>query len=70
MPEPLTASMPQLCDLPDGYIVRFNALDPTTGAAVANVVVTGVSIYGQNLGSSGGPDVTFGPFMLVPGPDA
>ena len=68
MPIPLIASMPQLCDLPDGYIVRWNALDPATGAVVSGVVVSNVSIYGMAIGTAA--DVTFGPFKLVPGPGA
>jgi hypothetical protein len=57
-------------DLPDGYIVRFNALDPNTGSPVAGVVVSNVSIYGANLGTSTTGTATEGPFMLVPGPGA
>lgn len=64
----LTASMPQLMDLPDGYIVQWAAIDPTTGADVTGVIVQNVSIFGTLLGGTGGESV--GPFMLVPGPGA
>lgn len=50
MPIPLIAGLPPDLDLPDGYIIRFNALDPNTGAAVTGVVVQNVSIFGTNLG--------------------
>lgn len=70
MAHPFTASMPQLLDLADGYIIRLNALDPTTGAAVAGVKVTDVSIFGTNLGSAAASTFAYGPFMLVPGPGA
>lgn len=33
-------------DLPGGYVVKFEARDPTTGAAVANVRVTNAVLYG------------------------
>ena len=51
-------------DLPDGYIVRFNALDPTTGDPVAGVVVSEVSIFGTLLGALGGADATYPPVLL------
>ncbi len=71
MSKPLTASMPADLDLPDGYIVRFNAIDPNTGANIGGVIVSQVSIFGTLLdaGASGGTTVV-GPYMLVPGPGA
>ena len=54
MPKPLVAAMPPDLDLPDGYIVRFNALDPSTGAHVAGVVVENVSIFAAALGTTAG----------------
>lgn len=62
--------MPQLLDLPDGYVVQWAAIDPTTGADVANVTVTGVSMFGTMLDQGGGGPVVVGPFMLVPGTGA
>lgn len=71
MPAPLTAAMPPDLDLPDGYIVTWAAVDSTTGADVAGVKVTGVSLFGTTLGSgSDGAGGLIGPFMLVPGPAA
>ena len=68
MPEALKASMPQLMDLADGYVVQWAAIDPTTGADVTGVIVQNVSIFGTLLGGdAAGP---LGPFMLVPGPGA
>lgn len=59
-------------DLPDGYMVEWSAIDPTTGADVAGVKVTGVSIFGTLLGDGfgGGAAFNVGPYMLVPGPGA
>jgi hypothetical protein len=62
--------MPEDLDLPDGYQVVFAAVDPTTGNAVANVVVTSVSLFGTILGTGQTGGLALGPFMLVPGPGA
>lgn len=72
MSQPATASIPADLDLPDGYIVQWAAIDPNTGADVAGVKVSNVSIFGTLLGSSdgGGGGGVVGPFMLVPGPGA
>ena len=70
MPQTLTAALPADLDLPDGYIVTWAAIDPTTGADVAGVVVSGVSLFGTKLGQGGGGTSDLGPFMLVPGPGA
>ena len=66
----VVAGMPEDLDLPDGYVLTWAALDPTTGADVAGVTVTDVSIFGTMLGSGSGGGVDLGPFMLVPGPAA
>ena len=70
MPLPVDAPLAPDLDLPDGYRVIFAALDPATGAPIANVVVTNVSIFGTLLGTATGSELTLGPFMLVPGPGA
>lgn len=71
MAVPVDAPLPQLCDLPDGYVVQFAALDPGTGATVSGVTVSNVSIFGTLLVTSAtGGTGTEGPFMLVPGPGA
>lgn len=63
--------MPDTLDLPDGYVVTWAAVDPTSGADVAGVIVSGVSIFGTDLGGGGGGGSSgVGPFMLVPGPGA
>ena len=70
MSQPVIAPMPADLDLPDGYIVEWSAVDPTTGADVAGVVVSNVSIFGTMLGSGAGGGIDLGPFMLLPGPAA
>ena len=64
MPEPLTASMPPAIACTDSYIVRIAALDPTTGAAVAGVNISGMTIQAVNL--TGGPasDLAVMPFLV------
>jgi hypothetical protein len=51
MAAPASASLPPDLDLPDGYVIRWSAID-ATGAAVTGVVVSGVSVYGTALGSA------------------
>ncbi len=70
MSKPLTASLAPELDLPDGYVVTWAAIDPTTGADVAGVKVTDVSIFGTMLGTGSDGGGPLGPFMLVPGPGA
>lgn len=70
MPEPLSAALPQSLDLPDGYVIEWCAISPTTGADVSGVKVSNVSIFGTMLGTGGGGGIDLGPFMLVPGPAA
>jgi hypothetical protein len=71
MAEAIRAALAQDLDLPDGYIVEWAAIDPASGADVAGVIVTGVSIFGTMLGTGpGGGSIASGPYMLVPGPGA
>jgi hypothetical protein len=67
----LEAAMAVDLNLPDGYVVVWAAIDPTSGADVSGVVVSNVSIFGTALGSglSSGTEIA-GPYMLVPGPAA
>lgn len=65
-----TAKMSPL-ELQPGMIIKLEALSPTTAAAVAGVTVTALAIYGNLRGESAlAAEEQFGPFMLVPGPQA
>lgn len=64
MAVPTDAPMPPGLDLPDGYIVQFAALDPSTGAAVSNVTVSNVSIFGTILGSAASAQSVYKPVLL------
>lgn len=70
MARPLTLALPVDLDLDETYQIRVTALDPTTGNTVAGVNVADVTLIVDNMG--GGPlaSGSFGPFMLVPGPNA
>lgn len=48
-----------------GMVLRFDAIDPDSGAAVADVEVSKVTIYGLNLLADDEADL--GPFIYVPG---
>ena len=68
MPASLEAGLPQFV-LNDGYQVVFEARNPTTGVAVANVNVSEVTIQAavDLTGDVGTADAS-GPFLYVPGP--
>ena len=71
MAQPLKANFTDTLDLPDGYQIVWAAIDPTSGADVAGVIVSGVSIFGTMLGAGVGTGpLVLGPYMLVPGPSA
>lgn len=53
MAQPLVAGLPPDCHLSAGYIVRLTALNPTTGAAVANVALSDISFLVTNVGAGG-----------------
>ncbi len=56
-------------ELEPGMQIVFEAISPTTGAAITGVTVSAIGILasgeGQNVGTG-----DFGPFMIVPGPQA
>lgn len=70
MAQPFLEPLPPDLHLGAGCVVRFTAIDPTTGATVAGVQVTDAMVVLTNL--TGGPasDLEFGPFQLVPGTNA
>lgn len=51
MAQKLTANMPEGLVIGDGYILRWRAVDPTTGADVAGVVVSNVNVAVDAAGS-------------------
>lgn len=63
----LMAPLPDLV-LEPGMMVKLEAIDATTGAAVAGVKVSAIAIYGADESTGAVLDLQSGPFMLVPGP--
>lgn len=59
-----SAALPPDLDLQNGYVIRVNAVDPTTGAHVTGVTVTDLSILvsdvAGNLGSVSGQPILVG----------
>ena len=70
MSAPLELPLPKDLDLDDTYQIRVTAISATTGAVVAGVKVSTVTLIVDNLAGGALASGTFGPFMLVPGPGA
>lgn len=65
MAQPLIVPLPPGLDLWGGCTIRVTALDPDTGATVAGVRVSNISLDVANTRG----DLEFGPFVLVTGPE-
>lgn len=65
MAQPLIVPLPPGLELWGDCVVRVTALDPTTGAEVAGVQVSNVTLEVDTLAAS---ELESGPFMLVTGP--
>lgn len=63
---PVKTGMPDNLVIADGYIIKFRAVDPTTGADVSGVNVSAAAIQASDTGAV----AVTGPFQLVPGPGA
>lgn len=68
MAEPLIAPMPPNCSLGVDCTVEVVAISPTDGSTITGVTVANYSIYIETAAS--GATLSYGPFMLVPGPGA
>lgn len=65
----LTAPMPPV-SMTQLMLLKLEAIDPSTGAAITGVTCSHWSIYGERLDTAdAGQAAAAGPFMLVPGPD-
>jgi hypothetical protein len=65
----LTAATPGL-PLDGGMYLRLEAINPSTGAAVAGVTVSNVAVYGRVIEASETLFIETGPPRLIPGPGA
>jgi hypothetical protein len=52
--------------LKSGQVVRFEAIDPTTGADVGGVAVTNASLYAASAGEDGEPVGPLEAIYLLP----
>lgn len=68
MGQKIDVQMPEGMVIGDGWHIVWAAVDPTTGADVANVIVTNANVVATE--QSAASDQVPGPFMLVPGPNA
>lgn len=62
----LLAPMPPI-QVAEGMILKLEAIDPTTGAAVGGVSGRNWNIYGRG-DDDDTAEASGGPYMLVPGP--
>lgn len=69
MPTPLKATLPPDCILSAGYVVRITALDALTGAVVAGVQLSDISIFVTDLNTEPGQETTPPLPLLVPTDD-
>lgn len=70
MAQPLAAAMPPDLDLGGNYTIRLTALDPVSGAAVSGVTISSLAMLVVNVGGTDSGGLAYGPYMLVPGPNA
>jgi len=68
MAAPQKEPMPPNCDLGNGCTVEFAAISPTSGAAITGVKVSNATIYVTTTATA--EQLSYGPFMFVPGPGA
>lgn len=66
MPAPLNASLPPGFLLAYNYTVRVTAQDPTDGTEVTDVIVSEVSVSGDEQGVTSAADSPAPPPLLVP----
>lgn len=63
----LQAPLPA-ADLPGGVTIKFEAISPTTGAAVSGVTIANAAVTAIQTNVPDDAIDPAGPFMLVPGP--
>lgn len=63
MAKPVIAGMPPSYDLGGQFVILLDAVDPTTGAAVAGVTVSDVSIFAASLGALPAQATVYSPLL-------
>ncbi len=61
---PVKAGFPDNMDLADGYVIRFTAVDASTGAVVTAVKVSAASILCTTTGTTELASGVFAPVLL------
>jgi len=67
---PINAPLPPDLDLGPGWSIQVTALSTADGSTDTGVTVQDLRITLNEGSTDGQGGVTFGPFMLVPGPNA
>lgn len=70
MAQKIAAQMPPDLDLEFTYSIVFAAVDPSSGATVAGVVISDAMLTVDQVSAGAADELASGPFMLVPGPGA
>lgn len=70
MAVPLNAAMPPNLDLGPGFTLRVTALSTVDGSVVSGVNVSNFSVIVGGAGDTGTGQLAYGPYLLVPGPNA
>lgn len=66
----MQTAMPDNIVVSGNYIIRWRAIDPTSGADVSGVKISKASVLATDRLAGQVADEPIGPFMLVPGPNA
>jgi hypothetical protein len=70
MAQKRNAPLPDNLDLNADYIISFTAVDAASGAPVTTVLISGATLIVANIAGTPDTELSSGPFMLVPGPEA
>lgn len=69
MAQKINVNLPEDVVIGDGWIVEWDAVDPTTGASVAGVVISQANVTAADQSAPALETPQAGPFMLLPGPN-
>lgn len=69
MAQKINVNLPEDVVIGDGWIVEWDAVDPTTGNSVAGVVISQANVTAADKSEATIEAVQPGPFMLLPGPN-
>ena len=70
MSQKIDAPFTNVLEIGDGWQIVWAAVDPTTGADVSGVVISGANVVASDVSAGGSSEPPPGGYMLVPGPGA